>query len=124
MQDFVKVTKALSDENRIRILMFLRDGELCLCQVIEILGLSTSTVSKHMSILVQAGLVRARKQGRWRYFRLPGITAPRNIRKCLEWIDESLTGDKTVVKDARTRVKISKVAVEEFCKTYRIRKVR
>ncbi len=125
MRDFVKVTKALSDGNRVRILMFLRDGELCLCQIIEILGLSSSTVSKHMSILFQAGLVRARKQGRWRYFRLPGKNASRYIRKCIEWIEESLTKDRAVARDAKKRTKISMIAVEEFCgtcRTFRSRK--
>ena len=47
------------------------DGqELCLCQLVELLGLATSTVSRHASILQQAQLIQARKDGRWTYFRL------------------------------------------------------
>jgi len=118
MRDFVKVTKALSDENRVRILMFLRDGELCLCQIIEVLGLASSTVSKHMSILFEAGLVLARKEGRWRYFRLPGKNAPRYIKRCLVWIDEALAKDKTVATDVKKCKKIMKIPVEEFCKNF------
>jgi DNA-binding transcriptional ArsR family regulator len=50
----------------------LTSGELCVCQVTEVLQLAPSTVSKHMSILRQAGLVEARKEGRWIYYRLVG----------------------------------------------------
>jgi len=119
MHDFVKVTKAISDEKRIRILMFLRDGELCLCQIIDILGLSSSTVSKHMSILFEAKLVCARKEGRWRYFSLPGKNAPSYIKKCLKWINESLTKNQIITKDFKKCNKITKLPVEEFCKNFR-----
>ena len=119
MRNFVKVTKAISDENRIRILMFLRDGELCLCQINEVLGLASSTVSKHMSILFEAGLVRVRKEGRWRYFRLPGKKAPRYIQRCVEWLDDSLKREKAVVTDAKKCRRILKIPVEEFCRSYR-----
>ena len=71
MKDFVAVTKALSDRNRIRALLALRRGELCVCQIIALLGLAPSTVSKHMSILKQAGLVKSRKEERWMHYSLP-----------------------------------------------------
>jgi DNA-binding transcriptional ArsR family regulator len=54
MRDILSITKALSDENRVRILIALSHGELCVCQVIELMKLAPSTVSKHMSILKQA----------------------------------------------------------------------
>src|SRR5688500_8554417 len=71
LEEFIAITNALADENRVRALLALRGGELCLCQGIEWLGLAPSTVTKHMSILRQAGLVQARKEGRWMYYRLP-----------------------------------------------------
>ena len=70
MRDLLAVTKALSDENRVRALGLLRDRELCLCQIVEVLALASSTVSKHMSVLHQARHVESRKEGRWAYFRL------------------------------------------------------
>ena len=76
MKDFLNITKALADENRLRMLMALQDGELCVCQITELMGLAMSTVSKHLSILYQAGLVNARKEGRWMYYSLPGKGAP------------------------------------------------
>ena len=72
MREFMSITKALADENRIRTLLALRQGELCVCQITELFGLAPSTISKHLSILFQAGLVESRKDGRWFYYQLPG----------------------------------------------------
>ena len=70
IDEFIAVSKALSDPNRVRAFLSLRNGELCLCQIIELLSLAPSTVSKHMSILKQAGLIRSRKDSRWVYYQL------------------------------------------------------
>ena len=63
MRELMGITKALSDPNRVRILLSLRRGELCVCQITELFGLATSTVSKHLSILSEAGLILSRKTG-------------------------------------------------------------
>ncbi|MFQ5693244.1 MAG: ArsR/SmtB family transcription factor, partial [Nitrospinota bacterium] len=108
--DFVAVAKALADETRVRMLLSLRDGELCVCQIIELCGLAPSTVSKHMSILRQAGLVRGRKKGRWIYYRLAGEDAPPGssappvppaVREALGWVRSSLARDRRIAEDER-----------------------
>jgi DNA-binding transcriptional ArsR family regulator len=66
----VEIASALSDATRVRILMALCGGELCACQIVMLIGLAQSTVSKHLSVLKQAGLVTSRKCGRWIYFKL------------------------------------------------------
>jgi DNA-binding transcriptional ArsR family regulator len=71
MREFMAITKALADEKRVRALQALQDGELCVCQITELFGLAASTISKHLSILYQAGLVDSRKDGRWIYYSLP-----------------------------------------------------
>ena len=71
MDGFIEITKAISDPNRVRILMALRAGELCVCRIIELLQLAPSTVSKHLTILKRAGLIEGRKEGRWMHYRLP-----------------------------------------------------
>ena len=76
MREFMSVAKALGDENRVRVLLALQGRELCVCQIIEFLGLAPSTVWKHISILKQARLVESRKEGRWMHYRLPGRDAP------------------------------------------------
>ena len=60
MNDLLTITNALADEGRLRALAALFPGELCACQIIELLGLAPSTVSKHMAILRHAGLVQSR----------------------------------------------------------------
>jgi DNA-binding transcriptional ArsR family regulator len=73
----------LSDESRVRTLLALRKGELCVCQIKELFGLAPSTVSKHLSILFQAGLAESRKEGRWIYYSLPGKSAPVAVREVM-----------------------------------------
>ena len=94
MREFLEITKALSDINRVRILMALGKRELCVCQITEFLGLAPSTVSKHMSILDHARLVESRKDGRWVYYRLASEDAPRIVSRALVWTIEILENDK------------------------------
>lgn len=70
LDQFELVGRAVADPNRIRILKMLTGGELCVCQVTAVLDLAPATVSKHLSLLRTAGLVRQRKEGRWVYYRL------------------------------------------------------
>ena len=62
------VFKALSDENRIRILRLLHGGERCACKLLEELNISQPTLSHHMKILCDAGLVTGRKEGKWMHY--------------------------------------------------------
>ena len=84
------ITKALSDPNRVRMLLALRHGELCVCQITELFGFAPSTISKHLSILHQAHLILSRKSERWVYYRLPDKTAPVAVRDALDWVHKSL----------------------------------
>ncbi len=119
MRNIINITKALSDENRVRALMMLCEGELCVCQLIQMLGLAPSTVSKHMSILYQAGLVDARKEGRWNYYRPADEDAPEFVLEAIRWVRNSLTGDKRIDSDAERLSAIRKKSMEELCKCYR-----
>ena len=101
MRSTLRITKALSDIQRLRILMMLRTGELCVCQIIAVLGLAPSTVSKHLSILSSADLVDSRKEGRWAYYRLPQGEALKAVKTVLKWLEDALTGDDSVAKDAK-----------------------
>lgn len=70
MRDLSKVFKALSDVNRIRILKMLEIRPLCVCEIREVLDLATSTVSKHLSLLRDAGFILDEKAGKWVNYRL------------------------------------------------------
>lgn len=119
MLDFIDMAKALSDENRVRALMMLRSGELCVCQLIEMLGLAPSTVSKHMSILRQARLVQARKQGKWMYYRLADGDAPEYVLEAVRWAQNCLSNDKQIVADTRQLKVVCNIDKEQLCARYK-----
>lgn len=110
------ILKALGDESRMRMVMALGGRELCVCQIIEVLGLAPSTVSKHLYILKQAGLVDARKKGRWVYYCLVDEGAKVVIRNALGWLRASLSKDETIRQDARLLKRILKEEPEQLCR--------
>jgi ArsR family transcriptional regulator, arsenate/arsenite/antimonite-responsive transcriptional repressor len=116
MRDFLNITKALADESRVRLLLSLKTGELCVCQLTELLGSAPSTVSKHLSILNQAGLVNSRKDGRWIYYSLPDNKAPVAVREAMDWIEKSLASDSCAARDRKRLQKILKQDPAELCK--------
>jgi len=115
MRDFLAITKALSDETRLRLLLALRHQEVCLCQLVELVSLASSTVSKHMSILRQSRLVDGRKDGRWMYYRLAGKEAPLAVRKALQWTLESLADDRRAAEDTARLSQILLVDPQSLC---------
>lgn len=119
MKEFLAVAKALSDESRVRALMALSGGELCVCQLIELLGLAASTVSKHMSLLYQAGLVETRKEGRWVYYRLADPEAPALAQGAIEWMSDGLRHDPKVKRDAARLRRVKKMRLAKLCEHYR-----
>ncbi len=119
MRDIMNIAKALSDENRVRALMMLCNGELCVCQLIEMLQLAPSTVSKHMGVLYQAGLVSARKEGRWNYYRLADGDAPEYVLEAIRWVQKSAARDKRIVADARQVKSVCKMDKEQLCDCYK-----
>lgn len=63
-----KVFKAFCDEKRLMILEMLQSGEKCACQLLDTLSISQSTLSHHMKILCDSGIVTSRKEGKWTYY--------------------------------------------------------
>ena len=119
MRSFLAIAKALSDESRLRALLAVKDGELCLCQIIDLLGLAPSTVSKHMTLLHQAGLLERRKRGRWHFYRLADDGAPPQVKKVLDWVLESLRDDPVIGEDARRLGSIRRKDLEDLSACYR-----
>ncbi|MBP1724836.1 MAG: winged helix-turn-helix transcriptional regulator [Deltaproteobacteria bacterium] len=70
MKNFIRVMKALSDPNRVTILKMLQHRVMCVCEIQAALGLAQPTVSKHLQILANAGLVASEKEGLWVNYRL------------------------------------------------------
>jgi ArsR family transcriptional regulator len=120
MNDFIAVTKALSDPHRIRALMALRNGELCVCQILELLALAPSTVSKHMSILKQAGLVDSRKDSRWVYYRLAEDSkSEQGVRQVIKLSISLLEKDAQTLADNKKMDEITSEGLDTLCKRQR-----
>lgn len=115
IEEHILVAKALSDKNRIRSLFALREGELCACDIIELLHLVPSTVSKHMGILIKAGLVAGRKDGRWMYYRLTVNKGSAQSRCMFDLVSKSLEKDAIIRKDAKRLKAIIKKCRERQC---------
>ena len=115
----LRMTKALADIQRVRILNLVRPGELCVCQIVEVLGLAPSTVSKHLSILSGAGLLDSRKDGRWMYYRIPEGTAGEFVRPILKWVEEMLKNDETVRQDSIKLKAVVACTPESICRRQR-----
>lgn len=116
MRHLVRTTKALADAGRLRILGALKEGELCVCQLIELLDLAPSTVSKHLSILRNARLIESRKQGRWMYYRLAEKDAPVQILTALEWVFQSMNDISQFMEDKQRLAKILEIDPEILCR--------
>jgi ArsR family transcriptional regulator len=78
--------RAFSDRTRLRILHMLRDGELCVCHIVDVLGVPQPKASRHLAYLRKAGLVLARKEGLWSYYRMSPArnTFHTKLLDCLE----------------------------------------
>jgi DNA-binding transcriptional ArsR family regulator len=118
MHELMAVTKALADENRVRTLLALKDSELCVCQIIELLGLAPSTVSKHVAILKQARLVESTKRGRWVFYRLAGEESPPEAREALAWVLRSALRTPELERDRQRLKEILKMDREVLCRQH------
>jgi ArsR family transcriptional regulator len=113
MRDFIKVMKALSDPNRVKIVKMLQHKLMCVCEIQEALRISQSSVSKHLRILEEAGLVDFKKDGLWvNYYLTDGMKSPYassvmgNLRHWLE--------DEPVITELIK--KLPHIRREEICK--------
>ena len=70
MKSFIKVMKAISDPNRVKIVKLLQQKMMCVCELQGALGISQPSVSKHLKVLEEAGLVDYQKDGLWVNYRL------------------------------------------------------
>jgi DNA-binding transcriptional ArsR family regulator len=118
MHQLTAIARALENESRLRIIMSLQAGELCLCQLIELLGLAPSTVSKHVELLRVAGLVDRRKEGRWHYYRLAGRGASPAVREAIRWVARALADDEQVLADAARLATVRATGPEEWTTCY------
>ena len=109
------IFRAFSDRTRLRILNLLRGGELCVCDLIDVIGAPQAKISRHLAYLRKAGLVRARKEGLWQYYSLiePRGSFHAKMMECLQCCFKDVP---ELVKDAtRLGRKPRCTAVSQCC---------
>ena len=113
--NFMNITRALSDENRVRILMALRHHEFCVCQITAFLDLSPSTTSKHLSVLKSARLIEGKKEGKWVYYRLADSPECYEMaREAIAWVERSIGETQTIRRDDERIEKMVEVERAKF----------
>lgn len=116
MRTLLAITGALSDQNRVRILCALADrGELCVCQLQELVALAPSTTSKHLAVLAAAGLVDVRKDGRWSYYRLAEEDVPEEAEEVVAWLCRRASTSRIVGRDRERLDFILSHSPEQLC---------
>jgi DNA-binding transcriptional ArsR family regulator len=113
LESSVAAARALGHPARLRTMAMLRSGELCVCQITEVLDLAPSTVSAHLKDLKQAGLVSERKDGKWVYFDLIDNEETR------AWTEAALSGlahDPQIESDEQLVDELRRLPVEDLCR--------
>jgi DNA-binding transcriptional ArsR family regulator len=109
----VEISRALGHPARLRAVAMLRTGELCVCQITEVLQLAQSTVSSHLRELRRAGLITERKDGRWVYFALS------TDQEAKPWLEAALStaGDDPQLEMDEAKVQeLRGLPVEDLCR--------
>jgi len=96
MNAFLNIFKALSDENRLRILLMLKQRPLCVCEMHEVLLIALSTISAHLKLMKNTGLITDEKDGRWVIYRLSENIF---LHELLGKLEKELQSDPTVQND-------------------------
>ena len=113
MKDFIKVAKAISDPNRVKIVKMLQRKTMCVCEVKTALGIAQPTASKHLKILEEAGLVYYRKEDKWvNYYLSDGRRSPyaANILGNLKhWLEDDTEITELIAK-------IPSIKREDICR--------
>lgn len=104
MDELTKIFKALSDPNRLRIMKALEIKPLCVCEFTKALSISNSTVSTHLSVLRNAGLISLKKEGKWVYCSINTKSNSNPVNQILAllpgWINdnEDVASDKQIIE--------------------------
>jgi len=113
MEKTLSLLKAISDKNRLRIFsVLLVHDELCACQITEFLQVAGATASRHLSQMVNAGVLQNRKQGRWIYFRLNRKES--SLNSLFQWAHQEVENCTQVQQDLKALKKILHIPCEEL----------
>ncbi|MCX6154963.1 MAG: metalloregulator ArsR/SmtB family transcription factor [Candidatus Kapabacteria bacterium] len=112
MEKLLKIFKALSDKNRVRILLLLTKKKLCVCEIQDILGVTVSTVSKHLSILRDCDFIIDEKDGKWVNYSLNTASKDIVLNQILLILPFYLNNDELIQSDFE---KVNSVCRKNLC---------
>jgi DNA-binding transcriptional ArsR family regulator len=115
LREYEMVMKSVADPTRVRILKLLETGEMCVCQVVAVLELSQSTISKHLFLLRMAGFVRERQEKKWVHYALAESGGSPYARKMLATLKGWLNDDPTVGRDRKRGALAREIGPVEIC---------
>jgi ArsR family transcriptional regulator len=104
MQDFIKATKALSDETRLRMLNILLVRECCVCEVMQALDISQTRASRNLAIIYDAGFLKQRKEGLWTLYSIDREGINKKNKKYLDYIIQAISSALENNKAARADI--------------------
>ncbi len=111
MRDLVKVFKSLADKNRIRIVKALMVRPLCVCELQKILGASQPSVSHHLKILTEAGLIDYERDGQWVVYRIIDDVEDCPVKEIISCIGRLFNEDELIKKDKYIIEKLDKLDI-------------
>jgi len=109
MRDFLKATRALSDETRLRILNLLLERECCVCEVMQALDISQTRASRNLNILYDAGFLKLRKEGLWSLYSMNKEDASTYFPEIIAAIKKGLKGNRVAARDRERLKKVERV---------------
>jgi ArsR family transcriptional regulator len=115
LREYEMVMKSVADPTRVRILKLLEAGEMCVCQIVAILELGQSTVSKHLFLLKMAGLVKERQEKKWVHYALDGSEGVPYARKMLQTLKGWLNDDPVAARDRKREALAREIGPVEIC---------
>ncbi len=101
MREVLDLIKLLSDQSRLRILLLLTEKELCVCQIMGVLDMSQPLVSRNLSLLLKAGFLKDRRQGKLMFYEIKKVLPGKHLQ-FLAVLRELLKDDTTLKKDLRS----------------------
>lgn len=113
LKNIEKIIKALADKNRLRIVYLLNEKQdLCVCEITDIIGLSQPTISSHLKLLENAGLIESDKDGLWVNYNI-NRQADLFSRRSIEMICKDLKKDKQAISDVK---KLKAIDRDKICR--------
>jgi len=118
IDQLTRVSNALGDANRVRLLAACLDQERCVCQLVALIDLSNASISKHLGQLRDAGLLQSRREGRWVHYRLPEAPEP-IVEQAIALVRAHATGDELIERDRATLTNIDAIEPNELARMQR-----